>query len=613
MSENNVNKDVYVPLGIGVIKDTEIFEKEMNYYSEHCDADSKFIVCIVLSSIQLYTKECMEQVKQVIEILHQKGFDTNNIKLDLMYTENSGIFSNQDLDYLSDITEKMGIEGLECGVFESAHFNIAQAKKAFRYVRKQVNYIKQFNFSPLEKVMCLYHLLKKYNYNSEESSDHWAVSRTLIGVVNNNFKKIVCAGYSKLFYSIIYQMFDNDIRAFENTIQTKYLDGETGNHRNNIVYLKDDKYNIEGFYYLDITWDSNKKISNSFRYFLLPLDDLKYFRNVDIITRKVWSQYSFSGNTARQLSQKPMATCLFVSKKFRRAIKNAYFKIQDIKLGDKFDIYTKNYENIGECFSILSIAGVKYLSKNNFLTQTAPNRIITNQELNEFLEKVLADNDIEKTKDYIMIRTLNFLKSKLTEGKEKVDFEILVNLRKYLDADDDFVKKIIAYGKDNFVNLMLVQNNFVSYSINDLRLVMTNFAEIFNEEVQVINKTFLQKITNYDCVLKATNFSYNDMLAFLDEYPDEVYKIMKKYSTEIHMKNFIDALYNIAKPLNEKSNWSQVYRYVEKVVNQNMQYANTLFVDNVEVKNPFAQASFYKDEKWRKKLESEDDNSNQNT
>ena len=103
-------------------------------------------------------------------------------------------------------------------------------------------------------------------------------------------------------------------------------------------------------------------------------------------------------------------------------------------------------------------------------------------------------------------------------------------------------------------------------------------------------------------VINATTFDYNKLKSYVKDYPNNVYRIMKNNSSDIHLKDIMDSLYSIGKALNDKTEWSKVYRCVEKIVNQNISYASNVFENSIELKNPFAQAKFYDDKAWREKF-----------
>lgn len=602
MEENKVvnEKDIdYV--GIGGILSPDRFEENLLDFIEKRDKNLKPILCILLTEYELYDYRLEDNLKKAIEFAKSKGFDEKDIKIDLYYYDRRNIYKNQDIDSLKADVEKLGYKDIESGVYEGCHFSAEQSKKAFNYVRKSATEIKKLNLSPLESMLYLYTKIKHHSYKEEEKTDHWSASRTLIGVVSGKFNKIVCAGYSRLIYAIITELNNPNLKTFENSIETKYRDGKTGYHRNNVIYIKDDKYKIEGFYYADVTWDSSKYTSNSLRYFLLPLNDLSYFKDVNLITKNN-NSFSFSGETAKNLFYDDMTRCLFASKKYKELIKNAYFKTQNAQLGDNFDRIVNNYETISDCFDLLKLAGIRFLPKSNFLAKKAVEGTISKTEANDFLQKELERSNLEKEKDYVMLKVLDFMKTKIKNCERNVDLNVVVALRRRLDNDKEFTEKLSAYGVDKFVDLLLVQDNFAHFSEDDLYRVLSNFEEIFNEDVCFINKSYLEKISKYDMVINATTFDYNKLKSYVKDYPNNVYRIMKNNSSDIHLKDIMDSLYSIGKALNDKTEWSKVYRCVEKIVNQNISYASNVFENSIELKNPFAQAKFYDDKAWREKF-----------
>lgn len=133
----------------------------------------------------------------------------------------------------------------------------------------QVNYItkkiKKYNLSPLEKTMLVYDIVKNNSYHKEGEKDSYLVSRTLDNVLNSEY--IVCAGYAAIINAMLKNL---NINAEALICQTK-----NEKHCRSIIYLKDDKYNIDGIYVLDPTWDSkrsNGKRIDKYNYFLLPLE-----------------------------------------------------------------------------------------------------------------------------------------------------------------------------------------------------------------------------------------------------------------------------------------------------------------------------------------------------
>ena len=131
-------------------------------------------------------------------------------------------------------------------------------------INEIVNEVKQFNFSKLEQVMYVYDILKERVYKEEEKGESENVSRDLTNTLLGD--KIVCLGYSKIFTTILRKL---GINAKEDILRD--ISGYSG-HARAEVYLKDEKYNIDGVFYFDPTWDSKKNDEDelykySFKYF----------------------------------------------------------------------------------------------------------------------------------------------------------------------------------------------------------------------------------------------------------------------------------------------------------------------------------------------------------
>ena len=118
----------------------------------------------------------------------------------------------------------------------------------------------KYNLSPLERIIYVYDFVKKKEY--KENTENFKDSRDIDRVLKGDY--IVCTGYSNLFNAILKNMGINAISFI----------GEKRNHQRSLVYIKDSKYNIDGVYVFDPTWDSKKNdiYINNYRYFGLLLE-----------------------------------------------------------------------------------------------------------------------------------------------------------------------------------------------------------------------------------------------------------------------------------------------------------------------------------------------------
>ena len=176
-----------------------------------------------------------------------------------------GFYSVTDEDrLLSDIDKyKKYINNIYIRLLgDRGYVNILNGLETIQMIKKQALEIKSLNLSPIETVMYTYDIVRSRIYNEEEKGESKNISRDLSEVLRGN--KIVCEGYSEIFSSILTYLGFN--------CKFSGIDHKNGSgHQRNTVYIKDDKYKIDGVYYFDTTWDSKydeqNNYLNSYRYF----------------------------------------------------------------------------------------------------------------------------------------------------------------------------------------------------------------------------------------------------------------------------------------------------------------------------------------------------------
>lgn len=161
------------------------------------------------------------------------------------------------------------------------YISFEEYKNTVKALKQITDEIKQFDFSPFEQVMYAYDLVRNRVYNMESQKDNKSLSRDLSSSLLGD--KIVCLGYSRIFNAILEQL-NIDCR------EVILIALQTG-HARNEVYIKDEKYNIDGVYYFDTTWDSRRKDDYnkylySYRYFAktrMEFDEIdnKRYKNQD--------------------------------------------------------------------------------------------------------------------------------------------------------------------------------------------------------------------------------------------------------------------------------------------------------------------------------------------
>lgn len=123
--------------------------------------------------------------------------------------------------------------------------------------------IKKYNLSPFEQLILVYDIVKNNVYIKENDNDSPFTSRTLNNILNNDY--IVCAGYVTMANAIL--------KSLGNNVTSILCDNDT--HCRGIIYINDKKYNIDGVYVFDPTFDRKKGNDNeyfidNYNYFSLP-------------------------------------------------------------------------------------------------------------------------------------------------------------------------------------------------------------------------------------------------------------------------------------------------------------------------------------------------------
>ena len=232
------------------------------------EKDAETVVLYV--RLKEYPEKTVEQIKDCVDKYLQAGY-IPHVKID----SNDFVYNVNDFESFIDIEEYVNKRGVGLSVAEGAcEYTLDETLTAWVKCRDYVGYLKSLDASPFEKYLMIYRYLTSFIY--KENSDVPMHARQIIPVLSSD--EIVCVGYSKLL-----QYFCNEI-GIKCEVQQLGVDNEinhrSGMHQNNVVYIKDAKYGIDGYYYADACWDSIKKNREPFlnyNYALLPLSDVNCF------------------------------------------------------------------------------------------------------------------------------------------------------------------------------------------------------------------------------------------------------------------------------------------------------------------------------------------------
>lgn len=122
------------------------------------------------------------------------------------------------------------------------------------------------NLSPFEKYIFAYNKVKKFKEYKESEVDKWE-ARSLYRILQNEF--MVCVGFSEMFGDLLSKVgienkklsvgIDTSYDGYFKGIEDLVIDKEINfaPHARNYVHIVDEKYNIDGFYISDPTWDND--------------------------------------------------------------------------------------------------------------------------------------------------------------------------------------------------------------------------------------------------------------------------------------------------------------------------------------------------------------------
>lgn len=246
---------------------------------------------------ELYTS------KEALDIIEKsKAITINETSISMDFCEGIGNFIRNNPTLKNEeifLNEEFEInhKDLECLLKELDGFNnikiklngnddcvsIEDYKKTVNAIEVISERIKKYNLSPLEQMMFAYDLVRDRVYTAESGSESKTQSRDLTSVLFGD--KIVCVGYANIYEKVL------DSLGIKNMMYSiKNVNPKMPGHRRNIVYVKDDKYNFEGVYYFDPTWDSKKSENdnsylNSYRFFCCAKDDIDRYTTGKFVDR----------------------------------------------------------------------------------------------------------------------------------------------------------------------------------------------------------------------------------------------------------------------------------------------------------------------------------------
>ncbi len=290
---------------------------------------------------------------------------------------------------------------------------------------KLVRDIRDSSLSPFEKYLAVYNIVKKFKPYKENDED-LNQSRDIRYIIDNEY--IVCAGYSNLLVELLERVgiessyYNTSVYGIEND-KSKYL----GGHARTIVNLKDEKYNIDGYYIADATWDNNDNIGDTYDFALRTFDSMQKSSLMFELTE---TDYILDNHNFEEFVQK---VNVLLDKKIKNQMKKEYNK-NDFKKC-LLEAYSEIYNDI-----------VIFFRKND---KNGYNKILPYiQKKNFKVDESFYVQFLTEVGHYIV-----------NKSNKEIDFETLskasANAKYYKEDVPDVLKE--AYSE--FVKKELVKNN----------------------------------------------------------------------------------------------------------------------------------------------------------
>ena len=258
----------------------------------------------------------------------------------------------------------------------------------------------KYKLSNLEKIMYAYDIVrdKKYKFNEKNLTISSDLSKVITG------DTAICVGFSKFFKKILE---DANIPVKIIDIDSKNI--EKFGHERTIIYVKDEKYSINGLFFFDPTWDSQTDKWDYINNYYFFMQNYKQIRQLDLF---------FNYETKFKIDE--------IMEYISKADKKFYYLLKRKNQKEKTQIINKLFEQNIDPKSffklICNVRKIEYYEQdkyefslkqlldtcNNFFTK----KDIIERNVNiDVLEKTDIENSIEKENIDKEINQIKFTKS----------------------------------------------------------------------------------------------------------------------------------------------------------------------------------------------------------
>ena len=133
--------------------------------------------------------------------------------------------------------------------------SINDYEQTINYIDNIVNKISEHNLTPFEEALYAYDIIRDRVYKKEKLTELGHKSRDLTNVILGD--KIVCVGFTEIYKAVLTKL---GIKNKNVVLRNK--DNFSPGHVRNSAFIQDKKYNINGLYFMDVTFDSKSSEDN---------------------------------------------------------------------------------------------------------------------------------------------------------------------------------------------------------------------------------------------------------------------------------------------------------------------------------------------------------------
>ncbi len=456
--------------------------------------DLKFVIIVAKSQMMsgAYKKLYNEIIKKLYQHIGPYDISVSVYTKDHYYSTSDWLKIKEAGEFFKKYSITFGFEDM------NKTWSVKEVEIANSKIMSSANEIKKMGLSPFESLMAAYLKVTSRKYTSEEENDHWSTSRSVYGALNGG--KIVCTGYSQILKAIIDELGEENIIIYTNHVAVSWENEQIdGYHSNVILYIKDEKYGINGYYYLDPTWDSNSKniSEKDLAHFMVPLKDINKIRGNIISDDHVFPnkdpedkkpQNGTKKNTSKsdeiynnfkivnatrsvsftsdgfQLTQKFVKDLLKIYPEFETYVREKYRDEQVNKTIELINSTEEQYKDLLNQYKqdIYYFESVKELFKEYGITYLT---------LKEETDLMLIDFDSDNNKKLDEI--IDFL-DKTKQAREEI-------MQKYPDAVSRFVDAYKNYYKQRIEGL---NKNIEEQLRNCKEIYQLNYNGVYEESIQ---------------------------------------------------------------------------------------------------------------------------------